>query len=274
MAQTDRQSTALQTIADLRKQLVELTHAAQRSGDTDTGFESLRRWKDRACRRLDESVSKIESKKLAAKRKMSWAMGDPVGNLKDEAQMFEGFLVALKQEIEGHPEDVLDRPVADEQPQTERIEVPGPKGHAVFIVHGHDELNLYRLKDLVRERYALEAIVLANEPGQGRSLIEKFEDEAQRASFAFVLLTPDDLITKPDGTYSQARPNVIFELGWFYGRLTRKRVCILFKSGTKLHSDLDGISRIEFKENVSEKLAEIERELVAGGLLKAAKKGK
>lgn len=272
MKNNARQAAALRSIVELRSQLAELTSTAQSSGDGTTGYEALHRWKDRACRKIEESISSIEGKKLAAKRRMSFTMGDPVGNLTDEAQMYEGFLIALGQEIERHPEDVLNRPVATTESSPAQIEVSRPKGNVIFIVHGHDELNLYRLKDLVRERYSLEPIVLANEPGQGRSIIEKFEDEAQRASFAFVLLTPDDLITKPDGTYSQARPNVIFELGWFYGRLTRKRVCILFKKGTKLHSDLDGISRIEFTENVGEKVAEIEKELVAGGLLKAGKK--
>ena len=267
-----RQSEALQVIAELREQLVELTTTAQNSRDTDTGYEAMRRWKDRASRRIGESISPIEGKKLAVKRKMSFTMGEPIGNLTDEAQMYEGFLLALSQEIERHPADVLDRPTANADVSQGEIQVPKPKGNAVFIVHGHDELNLYRLKDLIRERYSLEPIVLANEPGQGRSIIEKFENEAQRASFAFVIFTPDDLITKPDGTYSQARPNVIFELGWFYGRLTRRRVCILFKKGTKLHSDLDGISRIEFSENIAEKVTEIEKELIAGGLLKAVKK--
>ena len=109
--------------------------------------------------------------------------------------------------------------------------------------------------------------MLAGEAGRGRSIIEKFEDEAQRAAFAFVLLTPDDIIRKNEDEYSQARPNVIFELGWFYGRLGRDRVCILFKKGTKIHSDLDGVSRIEFDSSIADKVAEIERELVAGHML-------
>jgi predicted nucleotide-binding protein len=85
--------------------------------------------------------------------------------------------------------------------------------------------------------------------------------------YAFVLLTPDDQIATPDGQYTQARPNVVFELGWFHGRLGRSQVVILFKKGTKLHSDLEGISRIEFAESVEEKLIDIERELKAAGLL-------
>lgn len=34
-----------------------------------------------------------------------------------------------------------------------------------------------------------------------------------------------------------------------------------------MHSDIDGISRIEFTAEVNEKFEEIERELIAGGLL-------
>lgn len=258
---------AIQTIQDLQSQLAELTHTARNSRDTDTGFERLRRWKERAVRKLSESVNEIEGNKLNSKRKMSFRMGDPIGNLVDEAQMYEGFLIALAHEIAEHPEDVLNRPTPTKPDQTETLSVPPPKGKAIFIVHGHDELNLYRLKDLLRERYSLDPIVLSSEPGKGRSIIEKFEDEAQRAAFAFVLLTPDDLITKNDAEYSQARPNVIFELGWFYGRLGRERVCILYKKGTKIHSDLDGVSRIEFTGSVIEKISEIENELIAVNLL-------
>ena len=97
--------------------------------------------------------------------------------------------------------------------------------------------------------------------------VEKFEEEAQRSSYAIVLMTPDDLVQLEGGEYTQARPNVIFELGWFYGRLGRKRVCILFQRGTKIHTDLDGISRIEFGESVQEKVDQLERELVAAGVL-------
>lgn len=101
---------------------------------------------------------------------------------------------------------------------SDSVAATAPKGNAVFIVHGHDELNLLRLKELLRDRYSLEPIVMAGEAGRGRSIIEKLEDEAQHAAFVFVLLTSDDIIRKNEDEYSQARPNVIFELGWFYGR--------------------------------------------------------
>jgi predicted nucleotide-binding protein len=257
-------------IQELHDELITLVETAQNSGDTDSGFERLRRWKKRAAAKIASEISPIEGSNLTKKQKYSFRMGDPIGNLIDEAGMYEGFLIALKDEIEAHPEDVLKRPVAESSDTPETIEIKKPIGKGVFLVHGHDELNLYRLKDALHTRYSLDPIVLSAEPGKGRTLIEKFEDEAQRAAYAFVLLTPDDVIKKSDTEYSQARPNVIFELGWFYGRLGRGQVCILFKKGTQLHSDLDGISRIEFKESVLEKMHEIETELISGKLLKKA----
>ena len=59
----------------------------------------------------------------------------------------------------------------------------------------------------------------------------------------------------------------VIELGWFYGRLGRERVCILFKKGTRIHSDLDGINRIPFGRSMTEVAIELETELRVANLL-------
>jgi len=38
-------------------------------------------------------------------------------------------------------------------------------------------------------------------------------------------------------------------------------VCILFKKGTKIHPDLDGIMRIEFDDSVEEKILDVEKKI-------------
>ncbi len=131
----------------------------------------------------------------------------------------------------------------------------------VFIIHGHDRVSLYELDRILSKDFRLDTIILKYKPGEGRTLIEKFEEEAKVAGYAFVLITPDDIVQVDDKNYLQARPNVIFELGWFYGRLGRKKVCIIMKKGTKIHSDLDGISRIEFEDNIEDKFKELSIEL-------------
>ena len=107
---------------------------------------------------------------------------------------------------------------------------------------------------------------MKKEAGMSRALLTKFEDVASHCSIAFALMTPDDQITNGKRQFSQARPNVIFETGWFVGRLGIPRVCLLLKEGTEVHSDIDGISRVVFRDSVEEKVIDIQRELVAVGL--------
>ena len=126
-----------------------------------------------------------------------------------------------------------------------------------------------RLKELLRDKWHLDPVVMANQPDQGRTLIEKFEEVARQAVFAIVLMTPDDRILHNGNEFPQARPNVLFELGWFYGQLGRESVCIMCKRGMNIHSDLAGIMRIEFNESVRECGDRLEKELLAAGVLKS-----
>jgi predicted nucleotide-binding protein len=108
---------------------------------------------------------------------------------------------------------------------------------------------------------------MTRQPGIGRALLEKYENAAAGCTMAFALMTQDDTVTNHGTAYPQARPNVLFEVGWFVGRLGIPRVCLLLQEGTKVHSDIEGISRVQFYNNVEEKVLEIQRELEAAGLV-------
>lgn len=273
MDDSQRIENAKKTVLNQLTALKELVELSIEHRDHNSGFERLRRWKTRTCELLTQNVHPNEGRKLKGKQKYSFRMGDPLGNLHDEALMYQGFLLALLEDLEQHPSDILDAPMPTARTTIATATEPSDS-NTVFIIHGHDELNLLRLKEIVRERWQLNAVVLAKQASKGRTIIEKFEAEAQRACYAFALLTPDDMVTCKDQEYAQARPNVIFELGWFYGRLGRERVAILFKKGTQIHSDLDGICRIQFDKSVGEVVPEMERELVAAEVLRAESEGK
>jgi predicted nucleotide-binding protein len=142
-----------------------------------------------------------------------------------------------------------------------------PSTKNVFVIHGHDELNTRRLTQLLQNHFNLNPIAMLSKPGMSRPLIEKFEDEEQTCSFAFGLFTPDDEIINVANRYKQARPNVIYEVGWFIGRLGKHRVVLLLKQGTNIHSDLDGVSRIPFSDNVEDKFLDIQKELKAAKII-------
>lgn len=138
-----------------------------------------------------------------------------------------------------------------------------PAGNNVFIIHGHDEVNTLRLRVLLQDHFDLNPVLMMSKPGMSRALLEKFEQSASACALAFAIITPDDEIINHGQTYYQARPNVIFEVGWFVGRMGIPRVCLLLKNGATVQSDIDGISRIHFRENIEEKVLEIQREIDA-----------
>lgn len=135
----------------------------------------------------------------------------------------------------------------------------------VFVVHGHDEGKreaVARFLDMLE----LEPIILHEQANKGRTIIEKFEDHAD-AGFAVVLLTPDDIgaVDKVENDLKpRARQNVILELGFFIGKLGRKRVCALKSHCVENPSDVDGMVYINLDEPDAWKTGLV-RELRAAG---------
>lgn len=142
------------------------------------------------------------------------------------------------------------------------------KRENIFVIHGHDEAKWRELKHLLIEQFQLNPIVLTEQPSAGcTTIIEKFEHYARTCSFAIALFTPDDQIRENDRFYLQARPNVIYEVGWFCGRLGREHVMLLLKEGTEIFSDFGGIIQSRFMNNVAEQILTIKRELAAAGVI-------
>ena len=116
-------------------------------------------------------------------------------------------------------------------------------GAKIFISHGHGDLAKHKLKDFVRDRLHKEAVVLADQPDLGLTIVEKLEHYVRECQFALILLTGDDE-TASGGL--RARQNVIHELGYFHGVLGRKRVLLLKEAGVELFSNISGLIYKEF----------------------------
>lgn len=130
----------------------------------------------------------------------------------------------------------------------ETEETPAEKATAeergrVFIVHGHDDARKHELARVLQDLTSTKPIILHEQPSGGRTILEKLEAFAPSAGFAVALLTADDL-GRAKGTElesARARQNVVFEAGYFAGRLGRDRVVLLHETGVELPSDLNGI---------------------------------
>ena len=139
------------------------------------------------------------------------------------------------------------------------------KNSNVFIVHGHDEASKHDVARFL-QRVKLNPIILHEQANEGKTIIEKFEHHSD-VSYAIALLTPDDSAfskKSAETVNDRARQNVIFELGYFLGKLGRKNVCALIKSKVEIPSDYQGIVYIDYDEKNAWKF-QIAKELRSAG---------
>ncbi|HEY2382989.1 MAG TPA: TIR domain-containing protein [Terriglobia bacterium] len=192
------------------------------------------------------------------------------GNLADSFDAQKGMLLAALKEtltvVEGDP--------YGEAAQQKAVPKSAVISNHVFIVHGHDHALKTDLEVFLKG-IGLEPIVLHRQPDEGKTIIEKFEKHAD-VGYAFVLLTPDELAYTVDQEKLpedqrkkeyRARPNVIWEFGFFSGRLGRSRVCCLLKGTVTKPSDIDGLVYKDASGGVESIAYAIIKELKAAGYI-------
>lgn len=151
--------------------------------------------------------------------------------------------------------------IKEEQAVTKEKELT----NEIFIVHGRDE-GVKQAVARFLEKLELRPIILSEQPNGGKTVIEKFEANAD-VGFAVVLLTPDDIGSLDESGAEQkhrARQNVIFELGYFVGKLGRSRVCALYDQTVELPSDIVGVAYVALDGAGAWKF-ELAKELKAAG---------
>jgi len=146
-----------------------------------------------------------------------------------------------------------------------------------FIVHGRADKPKLELARLIA-KLGFNPIILSEQPDKGRTIIEKPEQETLDVGYAFVILTPDDVGIDVDsyeemkkeenqklGLRYRARQNVIWELGYFVGKIGRERVCCLYTGDIELPSDILGVVYKKFNANIGECYEGIVKELKSLG---------
>lgn len=111
----------------------------------------------------------------------------------------------------------------------------------VFIVHGHDG----ELKEAVArliEKQNIKAVILSEQANRGHTIIEKIEENSD-AQAAICLFTGDDMgkANDEEDLKKRARQNVIFEAGYFMGKLSRENVILIADTNVEMPSDLHGV---------------------------------
>lgn len=145
----------------------------------------------------------------------------------------------------------------------------------LFIVYGHDKIAKEQLEHIL-EKLDIQTNQIANNTGM--TIIEALEKEISCVHAGIILLTPDDIsLSKKDYEehkdniegyiHTRARQNVILEMGMIMAKLGRKNTIILSKEEVEIPSDIDGIFRLQFKENPTEILKKLVERLEECGFI-------
>lgn len=102
---------------------------------------------------------------------------------------------------------------------------------------------------LTREGY--DCITLDRQTNQGKTIIEKFENYAQKAFCAVCLLTGSEDDPK-------IRGNVLFETGYFAGKIGRNRIILISDTEEDIPSDLSGMVWVNINNYEYQLIKELE----------------
>ena len=184
----------------------------------------------------------------------TWWSNHYATSLQTQIKQLEGLIELLETDLQ------LD---TSREIQSEKI----ISGEKIFLVHGYNDKALHETARYL-EKLELDIIILRDQPNQGRTIIEKFIDYSN-VGFAVILLTDDDRGGLKNTAYEEqklrARQNVIFELGFFIGKLGRNRVCALYIPDVEIPSDYGGVLFIEFDETGGWRL-NLAKEIKASGI--------
>ena len=134
----------------------------------------------------------------------------------------------------------------------------------IFLVHGRDVAVRETVARFLENAGMEKVVILHEQANRGQTLIEKFEKHAATAKYAVVLLTGDDEGgAKGEPRQPRARQNVVFELGFFFGKLGRDHVAVLYEPTVERPSDVDGLAYISLATNWQQELV---RDLRDAGL--------
>jgi len=152
-------------------------------------------------------------------------------------------------------------------PKSQELKQDPTRSARVFIGHGRNDIVRSKVKDFIRDRCALEPLVLQDMPSAGLTVIEKLERYGRTADYAILILTGDDIVAETNA--KRARQNVIQELGWFQGILGRNRTAILVQDGVEIASNIAGVVVLKFvNDNVEMIFESLRKEFEDAGLMK------
>jgi len=121
-------------------------------------------------------------------------------------------------------------------------DVVPPLNCGIFVVHGDLQPTVNTINAFMDD-LGIQLQALPAHPERAKGLVNSLEKNPD-ASFALVLLGHDDAVAlrrSAADASAGVRSGIVFELGYFVGRLGLKRVCVLYTGGTETFISDHGI---------------------------------
>ena len=125
-----------------------------------------------------------------------------------------------------------------------------------FLVHGRNDSKKLEVARFIEGDLEKKVIILHEQASRSKTIIEKIESHSD-VDFAVCLYTADDIGSineESPNLRKRARQNVVFEAGYFIGKLGRENVIILMDSDIEKPSDNDGIIYLSFNNQWKDNL--------------------
>ncbi len=133
-----------------------------------------------------------------------------------------------------------------------------PQETRVFISHGRAQ-DWREIQAYIERDAKIPTLELEQQPDEGRTAQHKLFDEANKCSFAVVVMTEEDMDA---AGITRARENLIHEIGYFQGRYGTNGICLLHEEGTSIPSNIAGVVYAPFtRGNIGATLVALRREL-------------
>ena len=135
----------------------------------------------------------------------------------------------------------------------------------ILIIHGRGDDKFLLKNHLQNVLHLPEPSIMGEIFKAGAVLPQKFEEIADACDGAIALATADDLggLASEFGPNTvwekRARQNVWLEVGWFWGRLGRRRVLLLCRKVVKPPSDLQGAEYFDYTSDPAERSEDLRK---------------
>lgn len=132
---------------------------------------------------------------------------------------------------------------------------PNTENTKVALIYGHDKVARNGI-ELICRRLKFETFILSNVGVNSETIYRQIVQAIKTANFVIAILTHDDFAYAGKDENKTLRPrarqNVILELGVALGSMDLQRIMIITRNGIEIPSDLDGVIRFSYQQDVSD----------------------